>query len=293
MGGARLARGLDQLDQADVTILVNVGDDDDIHGLHVSPDVDTVLYTLAGVEGPHGWGRASETFVTNDELGRLGADNRFRLGDRDLALNILRSNALRQGDKLSKFTQQISSQLGIRAAVVPVSDDPVRTVVEIEGGERLAFQDYFVLRGASDPVVAVEYAGSAHAEPAPGAIEAVNNADVVLVAPSNPPLSILPILAIPGYRDALQSHPRVIAVSPFFGGRAVKGPADRVMATLGYSPGNQGISEVYEGLIDLLVIDRMDEDDIEAITGVDVVATDTKIPDGPASLRLAEFLIRQ
>lgn len=293
VGGARLARGLDQLDAADLTILVNVGDDDDIHGLHVSADLDTVIYTLAGIAGPAGWGRSNETFVTNEELGGLGADNRFRLGDRDLAMNILRTEALRSGERLSKFTRDVSDQLEIRADVMPATDESVRTMIEIENGERLAFQDYFVLRGASDEVVSVDYVGSDRALPAPGAIEAIGDADLVLIAPSNPPLSILPILAIPGYRQALESHPRVVAVSPFFGGQALKGPAAEVMSSLGYPAGNQGIAEIYEGLIDLLVVDQIDESDAAKISSTRVVATDTRVPDAASSLRLAEFLAKQ
>jgi LPPG:FO 2-phospho-L-lactate transferase len=283
VGGARLARGLGQIKEADLTIVVNVGDDEDIHGLHVSPDIDTVVYTMSGIEGPLGWGRSADSFVTNDEIGVLGGDNTFRLGDRDLAMNLLRTEAVRSGASLSTFTSSIAKRLGIEATILPATDDTQRTMIETDGGEVLGFQEYFVIRQTRDTVSAVTFSGSPR--PAPGVIEAITDADVVLIAPSNPPLSIWPILSISGVRHAIESHPNVIAVSPLFGGKALKGPAHRVMASLGLPPGNAGILTAYEGLIDRLIVDISDADDVESLAGaVTIRAIDTRIAD-PVSAR--------
>ncbi len=271
--------------------MVNIGDDDDIHGLSVSADLDTVVYTLAGIEGPQGWGRAGDSFVTNGEMGRLGADNRFQLGDLDLAMNILRTDALRSGGSLSKFTRDLSRRLGIRSSIIPASDDKVPTVVTTEAAGVLSFQEYFVLRGHQDRVTALEYRGAENASATPGGLEAIESADLVLIAPSNPPLSIWPILAIPGYREALARHPRVIAISPLFGGVALKGPANRVMASLGMPSGNTGVVLAYEGLIDLIVVDGSDSDDGPDILGIPVVAMETRIPDAAKSRQLVERIL--
>lgn len=292
VGGARLARGLSQVEAVDLTIVVNVGDDEEIHGLHVSPDIDTVVYTLAGIEGPQGWGRAQETFAANETIGELGADNSFLLGDRDLAMNVLRTAALRAGQALSKFTGEVAARLGIDATVLPASDDRIRTMVELDTGEVLAFQDYFVIRGNRDVVARVEFVGDP--VPAPGVIEAIGAADVLVIAPSNPPLSIWPILAIPGVREAVASHPRTVAVSPLFAGKAVKGPADRVMASLGLSPGNAGVLEAYDGLVDMLIVDGSDAGDVETLGGgVRVLAMDTRIAEPAAARTFAERMLAQ
>jgi LPPG:FO 2-phospho-L-lactate transferase len=284
VGGARLARGLGQIEDADLTIVVNVGDDEDIHGLHVSPDVDTVVYSMAGIEGPHGWGRDEDSFVTNDEIGALGGDNTFRLGDRDLAMNLLRTEALRSGAALSAFTADIAKRLGIEATILPATDDTQRTMIETDKGEVLGFQEYFVIRQTRDTVSAVTFSGSTR--PAPGVIEAITTADLVLIAPSNPPLSIWPILSIPGVRDVLASHRNVTAVSPLIGGKPLKGPADRVMASLGLPAGNAGILAAYEGLIDQLIVDVSDADDVASLAGaVSIRPADTRIADPVAAKR--------
>ncbi|CAN5750468.1 2-phospho-L-lactate transferase [soil metagenome] len=288
VGGARLARGLDQLDSVDLTIVVNVGDDDDIHGLHVAPDIDTVVYTLAGIEGPHGWGRSEDTFETNDEIGALGRDNSFKLGDRDLAMNILRTEALRGGTPLSTFTSTVVKHLGVDASVVPATDDRQRTIIQTDTGEVLAFQEYFVRRQTRDTVTAVRFDGSP-AAPAPGVLDAITQAEVVFLAPSNPPLSIWPILAVSGVRDAIARHNRVVAVSPLFGGKALKGPADRVMASLGLPPGNAGVLASYNGLINRLIVDTSDAADISGLTGeVEIFALNTRISDPEAAARFCE-----
>jgi LPPG:FO 2-phospho-L-lactate transferase len=291
VGGARLARGLDQIPGLDLTIVVNVGDDDDIHSLRVSADLDTVIYTLAGVEGAEGWGRRDDTFTTNTEMGALGADNTFRLGDLDLAMNILRTDALARGISLAEFTSQAAAALGVRARVLPASNDRIATIVVTSEGERLAFQEYFVIRRHRDTVERLEYQGATEAAPSPGAIEAIGEADLVVIGPSNPPLSIWPILAIPGYRDALEAHPKVVAVSPLIGGRALKGPADRVMDSLGLGADNEGVIKAYGEIIDVMVVDESDEADAGTVAGVEVIPASTRIPDAASSLRLARFLV--
>ena len=290
VGGARLARGLDRLESVDLTIVVNVGDDEDIHGLHVAPDIDTVVYTLAGIEGPLGWGRAGDTFETNSEIGALGHDNNFQLGDRDLAMNILRTEALRNGTPLSAFTSNVTKQLGISAFVVPATDDKQRTMIETDTGEVLGFQEYFVLRQTRETVVAVTFEGSL--DPAPGVLDVITQADLVFIAPSNPPLSIWPILAVARIRDAVHRHENVVAVSPLFGGKALKGPADRVMASLGLPAGNAGVLAAYDGLVNRLIVDISDAADITELDGeVSVSALDTRLSEADAAERFCEEVL--
>lgn len=291
VGGARMARGLAQAAGVELTVVVNVGDDETVHGLHVSPDVDTVLYTLAGVEGPDGWGRADDSFRFNDELARFGLDNTFRLGDLDLALCVARTSRLSAGTTLSEVTRDLARGLGVGPVVLPVSDQPVRTEIRTASGEWIGFQEYFVARRHRDEVADLRFAGAALAQPAPGVIEAVEEADLVLIAPSNPPLSIWPILAVDEVRRAIADHPEVVAVSPLIGGRALKGPADRVMASLGLPPGNAGVAEAYRGLISTLVVDTQDGGEAADMTGVEVMVTDTRIADADRAMELAEEIL--
>jgi LPPG:FO 2-phospho-L-lactate transferase len=292
VGGARLARGLDAVDDLALTVVVNVGDDLPTHGLYVSPDLDTVVYTLAGIEGPQGWGRVDDTFVTNTELARFGVDNNFRLGDLDLALKIYRTEGLQSGLTLAAITDVVRSSFGLTASILPASDDRVRTMVTTTEGERLTFQEYFVGRRHQDPVRQVEFEGAETATPAPGVIEAIDAADLLVIGPSNPPLSIWPILAVDPIERAVRRHPRVIAVSPLIGGKAVKGPAHSVMAELGLGAGTRAVIASYRGLIDTLVIDGSDEADTGEIEGVTVVALDTHIAGPTEAMRLAEAILR-
>lgn len=294
VGGARLARGLAAvLAPADLTLVVNVGDDAEIYGLHISPDLDTVAYTLAGREGPQGWGRAGDTFAVMDHLAVLGADTRFRVGDADLAANLLRTAALRSGETLTAVTRRLAVARGIACRLLPATDDSLRTWVRVSTGEWLPFQEYFVLRGHRDEVAEVSYRGAGSARPAPGVLEAIAAAALVVIAPSNPPLSIWPILAVPGIREAVAAAARVIAVSPLFGGRALKGPADRVMAALGLPPGNAGVLAAYEGLLTDLVVDAGDVGDLAALGGgrVHLHAADTRIAEPAAAARFAHLLL--
>ena len=182
VGGARLARGLARLDHVELTVVVNVGDDDEVHGLHVSPDLDTVVYTLAGVEGQQGWGRAADTFEVNSEMERFGVDTTFQLGDRDLALNIYRTNRLRAGDPLSTVTDDVTSAFGVSANVIPSTDDRLATEIRVAEDGWISFQEYFVIRSHRDRVEEVRYAGAADSAPAPGVIDAIEDADLVVLS---------------------------------------------------------------------------------------------------------------
>lgn len=266
-----MARAFQQvLDPSNLTVIVNVGDDEEVYGVRVSADLDTVSYTLAGIEGPQGWGVADDTFTVMDNLSRLGVDTAFRLGDRDLAVCLRRTGDLDAGMSLSESTAGLTTALGVACRVLPATNGRLRTRVEVSGGDWLDFQDYFVLRGHRDPVEAVGFDGAASAEPAPGVLETIDSADLVIIAPSNPPLSIWPILAVSEIKRTLAAHPKVLAVSPLFGGKALKGPADQVMAGLGLPAGNAGVLAAYEGLLSDLVIDQGDHADQAELDSEDV-----------------------
>ena len=280
------------LDPGLLTVIVNVGDDTERYGVHVSADPDTVLYTLAGVEGEHGWGRSDDTTIVMDELAVHGLDTSFQLGDRDLALCLARTLMLSSGLPLSTITDRFATTLGVGGVrLIPASDDPIRTWVQTEASSWLEFQEYFVDRRHEDAVRALAFHGSVQARPAPGVLESIREADTVVIAPSNPPLSIWPILAVNGIEEAVRHHPCAVAVSPLFGGAPLKGPADSVMSGLGLSAGTEGILECYDGLIDTLFVDEGDAADISLgePRGVRVVARDTHLggEDGGSGLALA------
>ncbi len=292
VGGARGARGFDSvLGAGELTVVVNVGDDDRIHGVQVSADIDTVLYTLADREGPHGWGIAGDSFDVMERLAAAGEDTTFRLGDIDLALCLERTKSLDAGEPLSSIVARIAPLLGVTRKVLPVTDGVLRTRIETASGEWLAFQEYFVMRGHRDPVRSVEYNGVGLTTPAPGVLDAIGAADLVVIAPSNPPLSVWPILAVPGVRDAVAAAPRVVAISPLFAGVALKGPAHTVMAALGLPPGTAGVLAAYRGLLTDLVIDQGDAADARLAGEVRIHVTDTRIHHRPESARLARFIL--
>ena len=262
VGGAKLALGLYRvLPPGALTVVVNTGDDFEHLGLHVSPDLDTVLYTLAGLaDRERGWGRADETWQFMGAFSALGGENWFQLGDRDLALHVLRTQWLRAGGTLSSFTAHVADRLGIDARIVPMSDDAVRTTVVTSEGP-LPFQRYFVARCCEPVVRALAYDGAEDARPAEGALAALVQPDLeaVVICPSNPYLSIDPLLAIPSLRGALQrAAAPVIAVSPIIGGQAVKGPTTKIMAELGVPAASAAIARHYGDLIAGLVIDETD-----------------------------------
>ncbi len=295
VGGARLARGFARIEGCDTTVVVNTGDDDWVYGVFVSPDLDTVVYTLAEEEGPQGWGRAGETWRVMAALSRFPVDTTFQLGDADLALNLFRTRQLREGQSLSSITAQIAAAFGVRAKVLPVTDQPLRTKLRTASGKWLDFQDYFVRRQHRDEITRLRFDGADLTCPAPGVVEAIQGARAVIIAPSNPPLSIWPILAVPGIRSALEAAPRVIAVSPLFGGQALKGPAAEVMAGLGMPAGNPGVAHAYQGLLSSLVVDQSDAGDLALLKdiGLEGWATNTRIAQPAAAARLATWLLER
>jgi LPPG:FO 2-phospho-L-lactate transferase len=294
-GAAKLLRGLGRvLDPRDLTVVVNTGDDTLIWGLHVSPDLDTVCYTLGGViDERKGWGLTDETFHALDQIGRYGEPVWFNLGDRDLATHLHRSRLLREGHSLTQITRAIAQALGVTATVLPMSDQPVRTRILGPDGW-LAFQEYFVREKAQVEVRAVNYAGAPAARPAPGVLDAIRTADAVLLCPSNPITSIGPILAVPGLVEALQSTEAIVAaVSPIVGGDAVSGPAGRLMAAAGLPVSATGVARAYGGWLDLLVFDEQDRTlapEIRAAGAAPVVAP-TMMSSRDAEVTLARHVV--
>jgi len=292
VGGARFLRGLSTVvDPDNISIVGNVADDIEILGLHVSPDLDSILYGLTGLaDDERGWGRADESWNALATVDALGGESWFRLGDRDLGLHLVRTQLLRDGASLSEATARIAAALGLRSRLFPATDDPVRTFVETPAGT-LPFQTWFVARAHRDEVDAVHYAGAPAARPAPGVVEAIAAADVIVITPSNPYVSIGPILAVDGIRAALEAR-RVacVAVSPLIGGRAVKGPADRMLARIAGGTTPAHVAACYEGLIDALVLDETDGP-CELGAGVRPVLTQTLMSDADARRRLAQAVL--
>jgi LPPG:FO 2-phospho-L-lactate transferase len=283
VGAARFLAGLVRVvPPADVVAIVNTGDDDEFHGLYVSPDLDSVTYTLAGASNvAQGWGLEGETFATLDALARYDVPTWFRLGDKDLATHLFRTQRLRAGVPLSAVTAEIAHAWSIDARLLPMTDDPVRTRITVRRGaevEELAMQRWFVGERAEPPVVSVRFEGADAARPGPGVLEALTLADTIVICPSNPVISIGPILAVPGIRDVLVARrDRVVAVSPIVGGAPVKGPADRLMGPLGIDVSCVGVAHAYAEFCSSLVIDAVDAAraaEVEA-AGVRAVVTDT------------------
>jgi LPPG:FO 2-phospho-L-lactate transferase len=292
VGGARFLRGLvDAVDPAGVTAIVNVGDDVDVLGLAVSPDLDSVLYALAGLgDEERGWGRAEETWNVLATVEALGGEAWFRLGDRDLGLHLVRTQALRAGDPLSMVTARLIASLGLETTMLPATDERLRTWLDTPNGS-FSFQEWFVARSHRDPVDRVRFEGAVEARPAPGVLDAMHEADLILIAPSNPFVSIGPILAVERIRSALERR-RVpcVAVSPLIGGNAVKGPAASMLARLTGGKSAAHVTQCYAGLIDALVIDEADAADVDAVTalGVRPIVTQTLMRDAATRKGLAE-----
>ena len=292
VGGARFLRGLLSVSDPDnVAIVGNVADDIEVLGLHVSPDLDSILYALAGLaDEERGWGRADETWNALGAAEEFGGDAWFKLGDRDLGLHLVRTELLRGGAPLSAVTATLIELAGLRCELLPATDDPLRTFIETPAGT-FPFQEWFVARGHRDEVDAVHYAGAPEARPAPGVVEAIEGADVLVIAPSNPYVSIGPILAVEGIRAALERRKvPCVAVSPLVGGRAVKGPADRMLARIGGGTTPAHVAACYPGLIDALVIDEADAP-AELPDGVRAVVTRTLMTDEDARRRLANAVL--
>lgn len=260
VGGAKMAEGLMRaLPPNELTVIVNTADDFTLYGLEISPDIDTVLYTLGGIANPAtGWGIADDTRNVLDAMPRLGEQPWFILGDQDLATHILRTSRRQHGEALSRITADFARHLGIPATILPVTDDPIATMVETPDGT-LAFQDYFVRRQQRDAVTGVRIEGIDAARPAPGVLEAIKQADTIVLCPSNPIVSIGPILQVPGVRDALlQTEAVRVAISPIIGGKALKGPADRMLRTLGHESSALGVARIYLEIIDAFIFDEQD-----------------------------------
>lgn len=271
------------------TVVGNVGDDVEILGLHVSPDLDSILYALAGLaDERRGWGRGDESWRALETVAALGGEDWFALGDRDLGLHLVRTEALRAGEPLSAVTGRLTEALGVETHLLPATDDRLLTWLETPAGT-FPFQEWFVARGHRDEVDAVRFEGEETARPAPGVVEAIGGADLILLAPSNPYVSLGPILAVRELRDALaRRNAPCVAVSPLIAGRAVKGPADRMLQRLAGGTSPRHVADCYPGLIDALVVDESDANDLGGLGDVRPIVTQTLMRDAGARRRLAE-----
>lgn len=302
VGGSRFARGLHAAaPHADLSVIVNTGDDVTLHGLRISPDVDTVLYALSGVvDEKRGWGPRGDTFQCMHALDRLGGETWFRLGDLDLATHLRRTELLAQGWTPTQVTTELAARLGIAGVKVrPMTDAPVETWVELLDEQRwVHFQEYFVHRRTDVAIRGVDVRGLAEAAAAPGVLEALQAADAIFLCPSNPFVSIGPILSVPGVREAIEQARRrgvyVAAVSPLIGGATIKGPAARMLSELGYAPTAAGVLGVYAGLVDVYLIDPVDADLADEVRGYGArpLVTDALMRGRRGEARLARALLR-
>ncbi|MDQ3985020.1 MAG: 2-phospho-L-lactate transferase [Actinomycetota bacterium] len=296
VGAAKLLVGLQEvLEPTQLTAVVNTGDDAVIYGVHVSPDLDICTYWLAGIaDRDRGWGIRDDTFHFVEALGHLGRANWFRLGDKDLATCIYRTQRLKEGASLTVATAELARSFGLKGRILPMSDDPVRTMVVTDDGRELNFQEYFVKERTEPEIAEIRYEGTGDARPGPAVLDAVASADVLIVCPSNPHLSIEPILSVSGVRPALVEHPSVVSVSPIVGGAALKGPADRLLKRLTGESSAAAVADRYRDFCTLFVCDSNDRDQtgiIEEKSQVETVALDTIMSDLVSSRRLAESLL--
>jgi len=295
VGAARFLEGLVQtIPQERLTVIVNTGDDRDFYGLHVSPDLDIVMYTLAGVvDEAHGWGIRNDSHNTMQQLTHYGNEDWFLLGDRDLATHIHRTNLLRQGKSLSEVTEELRNYFGLRMCILPMTDQAVATHIQTPVG-LLHFEEYMVKRRCSDEVQDVVFVGARESRPAPGVVDAIKKAEAILIAPSNPIVSIGSILAVPGIHDALhEASGMVVAVSPIVGGAPIKGPADKLMRGLNMEVSAVGVARCYRDFLDVMVIDKQDEHLLSEIEdlGIPAVATNTLMHDMAAKAALAHKVL--
>jgi LPPG:FO 2-phospho-L-lactate transferase len=293
VGGAKLLVGL--VTVSELTAIVNVGDDANIYGVHVSPDIDICTYWLAGIaDEERGWGIEGDTFTVLDSLEALGGEAWFKLGDRDLATCLFRTQMLAAGASLSAATDEIRRALGVEAVLQPATDDPLRTQIVTQEGRTLDFQAYFVRERQAPEVAEVLFAGASDAKPAPGVLESIAEADLVVLCPSNPLLSLGPILSLPGVRDVLRRHRNVIAVTPIVRGAALKGPADRIMKSTGIEPRASEVARLYADFADAFVVDATDPGELERVEklGLEGLALDTIMSNRGASVRLARQLLQ-
>ncbi len=296
VGAARFLQGLVQVvPQEQLTVIVNTGDDRDFYGLHVSPDSDIVMYTLANmVDETQGWGIRGDTYSTMPQLTQYGEEDWFMLGDRDLATHIHRTHLLRQGKTLSEVADDIRTRLGLGLHVLPMSNQPIATHIQTPAG-LLHFQEYMVKRRTVDEVQDVVFVGAKEAKPAPGVLDALKEAEAILIAPSNPIVSIGSILSVPGVHDVLhEASGMVVAVSPIIGGAPIKGPADKLMSGLGLDVSAVGVARRYRDFLDVMVIDEQDKNLVTAIEdlGIPTVVTDTIMRDSVTKKALALTVLR-
>lgn len=293
VGAARLLRGLVRVAEPErVTAIVNTGDDRRFYGVHVSPDLDIVTYTLAGqVDPARGFGLAGDSFQLIEALGRLGHETWFRLGDRDFATCQHRSLRLAEGVGLAAVSDEIRRSFGVATQILPMSEDPCPTFVELSGGRRVHFEEYLVRDGAPSDVESVDLSAASQAQPAPGVLEAIRAADVIVFCPSNPVVSIGPILAVPGIREAIRAAgvPSV-AISPIVGGAPVKGPADALLRGVGVEVSARGVAKLYRDLVGAFVLDERDRGELADVEGLGLraLATDTIMRDVDTAARLCE-----
>ncbi|MHB1509270.1 MAG: 2-phospho-L-lactate transferase [Acidimicrobiales bacterium] len=296
VGAARFLSGLLEIvPPADVTAIVNTGDDTELHGLSISPDLDTVTYTLAGrVNRETGWGLAGDEFTTMEALESLGGDAWFRLGNLDLATHLFRTGRLRSGSTLTQVTGELARAHGLGLSILPMSNDSVRTVLDLGAGGEVSFQDYFVRLRHAVAVSAVRFVGAERAAPAPGVLDALEAASVIVIAPSNPVVSIGPILAVPGVAEVLRARrDRVVAVSPIIAGAALKGPADRLLVELGGEATACGVARWLRGVCGTLVIDEADADQVAGVQACKMgcVVTATVMRDVTVAAELARTVV--
>ncbi len=296
VGAARFLQGVVQVvPQSELTVIVNTGDDRDFYGLHVSPDIDVILYTLAGiVDESHGWGIRDDTHFTMQQLTSYGNEDWFLLGDRDLATHIHRTNLLRQGKTLSEVTDNLRAHFGLDLRVLPMSNQPVTTHIQTPAG-LLHFQEYMVKRRTTDEVQDVVFVGASEARPAPGVLDAIKEAEAILIAPSNPIVSIGTLLAVPGIHEALhEAQGMVVAVSPIIGGAPIKGPADRLMSGLKMDVSAVGVARCYRDFLDVMVIDEQDAHLSAAIEdlGIPTLVTNTIMRDDTIKAALARSVLQ-
>ena len=296
VGAARLLRGMvEVVPPGDISVIVNVADDTDLHGLHISPDLDTVLYTLAdAINLETGWGLAGETWRGMESLRELGGVTWFNLGDQDLATHLFRTQRLLEGVPLGAVTNELAERFGVGVRLMPATDDPLRTRLILEGGEEVGFQEYFVKLRHNVAVREVRFAGAADARPGPGVLEAIAIADLVVVCPSNPVVSIDPVLAVPGIPEALASRrDSIVAVSPIVAGAALKGPADRLLVEMGFASSVVGVARWYAPWVATLVVDEADAALAPAVEaeGVRCIVAPTIMSDVARSAALARVVL--
>ncbi len=296
VGAARFLQGVVQVvPQDQLVVIANTGDDREFYGLHVSPDIDIVMYTLAGlVDEKNGWGIRDDTFHTMQQLTSYGNEDWFALGDRDLATHIHRTNLLRQGKTFSEITEELRQHLGLQLRILPMSDQPIATHIQTPVG-LIHFEEYLVKRRCSDEVQDVVFVGAQEAKPAPGVLAALKQADAILIAPSNPIVSIGSILAVPGIHDVLhEASGMIVAVSPIVGGAPIKGPADKLMRGMHIDVSAVGVARCYRDFLDVMVIDEQDAQLVEEVEdlGIPAVVTNTIMSDSKAKAELARTTLR-